>query len=91
MKESTEVEFVRLTHNIVHLSPAENRRYQTMKNLRDNAFKFRHGMELITKYINILLSISKENKEEVFHYACIDKLDEKINTYLNANSLCEVR
>jgi len=44
-------------------------------------------MELIYKYIDILLSISKDNKEEVFHYECIDKLDENIGLYLNAKSL----
>lgn len=86
VKESTREEFNRLKKNIVTLSPAEKERYQAVKQLRDSADKFRYGMELIYRYIDILLSVSKENKEEVFHYECIDKLDENINLYLNAKS-----
>ena len=90
IKESTQDEFNKLKKNIVHLNQREKDRYQSIKLLRDNSDRFKHGMELICKYIDILLSISKENKEEVFHYECIDKLDENINLYLNEKSFSEV-
>ncbi len=90
MKESTREEFGKLKKNIVSLSQREGERFQNIKMLRDNADRFKYGMELIFQYIDILLSVSKENKEEVFHYECIDKLDENINLYLNAKSFSEV-
>lgn len=86
VKKSTQEEFNKLTKNIVTLSPKEKKRYQTIKQLRDSADKLRYGMEFIYRYIDILFSVSKENKEEVFHYECIDKLDEYINLYLSAKS-----
>lgn len=88
--EATQGEFNKLTKNIVSLNQREKERYQGIKLLRDNAAMFRHGMGLIDQYISILLSESKENKDEVFHYECIDKLDENINLYLNAKSFSEV-
>ena len=90
IKEGTQDEFNKLKKNIVSLNQREKDRYQSIKLLRDNSDRFRHGMELIYKYIDILLSISKENKDEVFHYECIDKLDENINLYLNAKSFSGV-
>lgn len=90
IKEDTQSEFNKLKKNIVSLNRYEKERYQSIKLLRDNADRFRYGMELVYKYINILLSISKENKDEVFHYECIDKLNENINLYLNVKSFGEV-
>lgn len=87
VKEITQDEFNRLKKNIVSLNQQDKDRYQLIKQLRDNADRFKFGMELIYKYIDILLSISKDNKDEVFHYECIDKLDENIGLYLNAKSL----
>ena len=88
--EDTQSEFNKLKKNIVSLNQREKERYQIIKLLRDNTAMFKHGMGLIDQYINILLSVSKENKDEVFHYECIDKLDENINLYLNAKSFSEV-
>ena len=90
IKESTQDDFNKLKRNIVSLDQRETEHYQNIKQLRDNADRFRHGMELIYKYIDILLSVSKDNKEEVFHYECIDKLDENINLYLNVKSFSGV-
>lgn len=90
IKESTQDEFNKLKKNIVHLNQCEKYRYQSIKLLRDNSDRLKHGMELIYKYIDILFSISKENKDEVFHYECIDKLDENIKLYLNARSFSGV-
>lgn len=90
IKEDTQSEFNKLKKNIVSLNQQEKERYQSIKFLRNKADRFRYGMEIVYKYINILLSISKENKDEVFHYECIDKLDENINLYLNAKSFSEV-
>ena len=88
--EETQSEFNLLKKNIVSLNQREKERDQNIKLLRDHTAMLRHGMGLIDQYINILLSVSKENKEEVFHYECIDKLDENIRLYLNANSFSEV-
>lgn len=90
IKESTTEEFAKLKKNVVSLNEQERKRFQNIKLLRDNADRFKHGMELIYKYIDILLSVSKENKEEVFHYECIDKLYENISLYLNVKSFGEV-
>jgi len=90
IKESTNEEFGNLKKNIVSLNQPEKERFQNIKMLRDNADRFKYGMELIYQYIDILLSVSKENKDEIFHYECIDKLDKNINLYLNAKSFSEV-
>lgn len=90
LKDNTQDEFNKLKKNIVSLNQQDQERYRLIKQLRDNADKFRFGMELIHNYIDILLSVSKDNKDEVFHYECIDKLEENINVYLNAKSLGEV-
>lgn len=90
IKEDTQSEFNKLKKNIVALDQYEKERFQTMKHLRGSLDRFRYGMEFVCKYIDILLSVSKENKDEVFHYECIDKLDENIRLYLNAKSFCEV-
>ncbi len=87
LKDKTQDEFHKLAKNIVSLNQHDSERYQLMKQLRDNADKFRFGMEFIDNYIDILLSVSKDNKEEVFHYECIGKLEENINLYLNAKSI----
>lgn len=86
IKKSTQQEFGKFAKNIVALSLKEKERYQTIRQLRDSADRFRYGMEFICQYIDILFSVSKQNKEEVFHYECIDKLDEYINLYLNEKS-----
>ncbi|MCI6996190.1 MAG: hypothetical protein MR936_05180 [Eubacterium sp.] len=86
LKESTQDEFNRLKKNIVNLSQQEKQQYQNIKQLRDKLDQFRYGMELIYKYIDILFSVSKENKEEVLHYECIDKLVENVSLYLDAKS-----
>lgn len=91
LKEMTRDEFNKLKKNIVSLSQYEKKRYQSIKQLRDSVDKFRFGMEHICRYIDILFSVSKDNKEEVFHYECIDKLDENINLYLNEKSFNEVK
>ncbi len=90
VKESTQQEFNKLKKNIVTLNQHEKEHYQVIKTLRGNIDKFRFGMEFVSKYIDILLSVSKANKEEVFHYECIDKLEENINLYLNIKSNSEV-
>lgn len=90
VKNSTRKEFNKFTKNIVSLSSKEKERYQTIKKLRDSVDRLRYGMEFIYKYIDILFSVSKENKEEVFHHECIEKLDGYINLYLNAKSYSEV-
>lgn len=90
IKESTQDEFNKLKNNIVSLNQWEKDRYCTIKLLRDNSDRFQHGMKLIEKYIGVLLSVSKENKDETFHYECLDKLDENINIYLNARPFNEV-
>lgn len=90
IKECTQADFIQFKKNIVSLNEEESQRYQHIKQLRDNADKFRHGMDTIYKYIGILLSVSKDNKDEVFHYECIDKLEENIKLYLNAKTLVEV-
>jgi len=86
LKEKTQDEFNILKKKIVNLNQQEKKRYQEIKRLRDNADRFRYGMEIIYKYIDNLLSVSKDNKEEILHYKCIDKLDENINLYLNEKS-----
>lgn len=90
IKESTQDEFNKLKNNIVSLNQWEKDSYCTIKLLRDNSDRFQHGMKLIEKYIGVLLSVSKENKDETFHYECLDKLDENINIYLNASPFNEV-
>lgn len=86
LKERTQAEFSGFTKNIVTLTRKEEERYQTIRQLRNHIDKFRYGMEVIYEYMDILLSVSKENKEEVYHYECIDKLDENINLYLDAKA-----
>ena len=86
LKERTQDEFNRLKKNIVNLSQQEKQQYQNIKQLRDKLDQFRYGMELIYKYIDILFSVSKDNKEEVLHYECIDKLVENVSLYLDAKS-----
>lgn len=90
LKDSTQEEFNKLKKNVVSLDNSEKMRYENIKQLRHNIDRFRHGMELVYKYIDILLSVSKDNKEEVFHYECIDKLYDNIKLYLNTESFSEV-
>lgn len=88
-KESTQAEFNTLKKSIVNLERQARNRYERIKQLRDNIDWFVVGMNEISGYIDTLLSVSKENKEDVFHYECIDELEKKIKIYLN-NTLCGV-
>ena len=88
-KESTQMEFNELNKNIVNLERQARNRYDRIKQLRDNIDWFVMGMNKIAGYIDTLLSVSKENKEDVFHYECIDELEKKIKIYLNT-TLCGV-
>ena len=86
MKNSSTSEFGRLKKNIVNLGSEEKGRYLNIKQLRDNSDRFRYGMERIYEYIAVLFSVSKDNKDEVLHYECIDKLSENIKLYLKSET-----
>lgn len=90
IKEFTQDDFIKFKKNIVSLNEIESENYYKIKHLRDNADKFRYGIDTIHKYIDTLLSVSKDNKDEVFHYECIDKFEENVTLYLNAKTLSEV-
>ena len=90
IKQDTQAEFNALSKQIVSLAPCEQQRYSNLKQLRDHLYRFGYGMKHTSESINTLFSISKENKDAVFHYECIDKLDKTINQYLKKQSLDEV-
>lgn len=85
VKESTQAEFNILKKSIVNLNRQDKDRYSRIKQLRDSIDWFMIGMEEISGYIDTLLSVSKENKDEVFHYECIDELEKKIELYLKSS------
>lgn len=90
IKSSMQGDFHKLAKNVVSLNQEENERYQKIKQLRNNVGRLIYGMDLVYKYIDILLSVSKDNKDEVFHYECIDKLNENIRLHLNIKTFSEV-
>lgn len=90
IKEDTQAEFHSLSKNIVSLTTLEKQRFRSLKLLRDDLYRLSYGMQRICESIDTLFSISKKNKDAVFHYECIDKLDENINLYLNTPSIGEV-
>lgn len=87
LRDFTKDEFNKLSKDITSLSEDQQKRYDNIKKLRDCIYIFNYGMEFIYNYIDVMLSVSKENKEEIFHYECIDKLEENINLYLKSDNI----
>lgn len=75
-------EYSKLCQRISQLNNKERIMLDNYKKLLYNIELTLKGIEQIKSYVDILFSVSKENKEEVFHYECIDKLNEKIETFL---------
>lgn len=90
IQEKAQIELRKLAKKFVELKSEEKKLYEKYKQLLHNLSLFLQGIKQIYEYIDVLFSISKENKEEIFHYECINKLNEKIDTFLNIKSFGEV-
>lgn len=78
-------EYGNLAKKVVNLNVEEKIRFENIRQLCGEFEPFIVALKHICDYIDILFSVSKENKEEVFHYECIDVLYEKTNDFLKMN------
>lgn len=82
-------DYENLARKIVNLNINEQIKFENIRQLCGEFEPFIISLKQICDYIDILLSVSKDNKDEVFHYECIDTLYKKTNEFLKIN--CEVK
>lgn len=89
LEDGVKEDFHNLAKRYAELNSEEKERYEKYKMLTYYLRVFAAGIEEVLAYMNILFSVSLDNKQKeedkgICHYACIDKLSEKIASFLNA-------